>query len=163
MIDVNAVDALNLLYACKHSWKTNISKGKLSNRDAIAIVLFKCGPTSGRKVREMLSMWRYGSVTMTESTKWVDGDNGNGHTVPYKYFGAFNDYFNFSYGHLGKNAMSRGQKIVGWNYSLCDRFGDPRKNKQFRRHYWFRMQRGTYAITLEGIRRMHELNVKAPT
>ena len=48
-------DALEVLRNFQHSSTTNVSQRKLCNRDACAFILYKCGPTPVRTLRDALA------------------------------------------------------------------------------------------------------------
>lgn len=163
VISLERIEVLEMLGAYKHSWRTDIQNKKLNNRDAIAFILFKLGPSRGLLVREIMSIWRHGKIKMSHSTRYVSSDASGmrGRSVPYTYFGCFDTYFNKYYGHCGSSVTSPGKKIHQYDYRKRPLNGTPAT--QFRRHFWFRLSKGTYAITLDGLKRMHELGQKALT
>lgn len=131
---MNQTNAIEFLKKFRHGHRTDLKKGTLNNRDACAYLIWKAGPSKVRDLVEALRAWRSDEPP------------------------TFNYLFNTSthggYGCVGKDAMSRGQEMVCWQY-LSN--GEGRDSSWFRRHYWFRASKGTYAPTLECARRMSEL------
>ncbi len=120
---------------------TNLSKGVINNRDAVAYIFAKCGPMKTREVKDILNLWRH-----WEGTTWTcDGETAA--NLSWNYL--FNTSTSGGYGCVGNSFNSKGIQMHGYSGS-----GGP---TWFRRHYWFRVKIGHYAPTLECFKRMSEL------
>lgn len=113
-----------------HSSRTNLSKGKISNHDAALLIIAAApsGLITSREVKNELRSWR-GRPGLWYTYLWNTSDVGDG----YNFVGAdINTAFN-------DMSFIRGRKGAR------------------RRTYWCRVRRGLYRVTLEGYRRLVEL------
>lgn len=158
-----------------HGSRTNVHKRIMTNRDAIALVLALNGPMSLKDIRDTLMTWRLGKVEykrVKEVRYVVKADRAELNTIeamgkletrkivrPSMSFAA---YFtlNNQYSHTGTSFDSPPRDVmapVSWN----PRNGGSWVNYvRFKRlPYWFRLCRGYYAITVGGLKRLHNLGL----
>jgi hypothetical protein len=138
-MDTNLTAAILFLASkFKHSNVTDLKKGRLSNHDACAYIFWSCGTLKVREIIAALNAWR----------RYTDEDAGQ--TLSFSYL--FNTSGYGGYGFTGSHVMSSGEMRTVTNFA--------RENTDcevWRRHYWFRASRGTYAPTLVCAQRMNEL------
>ena len=134
-------ETLGFLKRFKHSSRTNLAQGRMSNHDALAFIFFKCGTLKSREVVAIMQEWRGYKHAFTYMLN-TSGSGGYGFTGDR--FESPGQWMYISTYTAHKAAVSMCKKIKGETY--------------FRRHYWYRTKRGHYAPTLECFKRMSELN-----
>jgi len=132
-------ETLGFLKRFTHGSRTNLEKGTMTNHDALAYVFFRCGTIKVHEAISILREWR---------------------TPERAYTYLFNTSASGGYGFTAMHFTSPGQwmhitKFAAWRADNSEKI---KGETYFRRHYWYRTARGTYAPTLECFRRMHELN-----
>lgn len=122
----------------KHGSRTDLRKGRLTNADAIAIMLTQNGPMTFREISQAVFDWRQES---RENTYLFNKSDSGG------------------YGFCGDSFYSRGVFMnADGHWSGKAHRQVPVKGENFyRRHFWYRIRKGTYAPTLEGFLRGAEL------
>jgi hypothetical protein len=125
--------SLAMLRSLRHSPKTNIAKGRISNHDAALIIMAESqdGASQTGEVIAALRSWR--------------GPHRSGVHLAFRYL--FNTSSMGGYGFVGKNIESVFSHV--WR-AIPQRDGR-------RRTYWYRTMKGHYRITIEGYRRIGEL------
>lgn len=121
------------LSSLSHSQVTNLKAGKISNHDAALLVMHKSG----------------GMVT-SKAIKAALKDFRRNPSLHFTYL--FNTSQSGGYGFVGSNVNSVSNKV--W-HSPTSYTGEGCYTQ--RRTYWYRVKPGTYALTLEGIKRLGEL------
>lgn len=170
MMDTNSkAEALSFLGKLTFNVRTDLAKGRINNRDAIAYLIYKCGPLRLSEARDLMMTWRFGEATYTTQT--YQAFSFRTHTsrpatrkVPKMGFSyAFNTSNSGGYGCVGENHMSRGNWMHGGEFGMMGRAHGPSHNSEdkmyLRRTYWYRAGKGVYAPTLECLKRMRELNI----
>ena len=120
----------NILPGLSHSSYTNLKVGKISNHDATLLIMAS-SPDGLSKTREVIEALR----------KWRGND-----TLKFTYL--FNTSSFGGYGFVGKDVDSTYNTVYSYP-----------SNTQ-RRTYWYRVKNGTYRLTLEGFRRLAELEAQ---
>ncbi len=127
---------------------TDTNKGVLNNRDAAAFLFWHIGPTSSKEMTSLLRKWR-GKVP-----------HYSGGMTDLSYTYLFNTSDSGNYGNVAPNAMYPGHWMHTNGGGIARRFaGDDTKGLHFRRTYWYRIERGLYAATVECAKRMTELGL----
>ena len=142
---------LSVLLALRHGHHTNLAKGVINNRDACAFILWRLGPTKMADLKAILNEWRGPSTN-----EW-----NRGRALAQTYL--FNSSHAGGYGCVAEEPMQRGWHMSneGWS-GIVRRKGttNGRDIKTFfRRTYWYRLAKGTYAPTVECAARMAELGL----
>lgn len=142
-----AIEYLKANYT--HSNRTNVGEGRISNHDAMAILVAVAGDfTPVKELIDALNAWR-GAVKSTVCSPIKGYCNPNGKlTNTY----LFNDSVTGGYGFVGKNINSISREVCGFSM----------KGGEFttkRRTYWFRASHGKYSPTLECYKRLGELGL----
>jgi len=137
-------EVLALLLAFRHGHHTNIAKGVMNNRDACAFILWRLGPMKARDIQNLLNDWRGPSTN-----QW-----NRGRPLAQTYL--FNSSHSGGYGCVADEPMQRGWHMSNEGWSGITRPASDRKTF-FRRTYWYRVAKGTYAPTVECAKRMTEL------
>ncbi len=162
-------EALGFLGKLTFNVRTNLAKGRINNRDAIAYLMYTCGPLRLKEARDLMMAWRFGETKYTTET--YQAFNYETRTsrpatrkVPKMGFSyAFNTSRSGGYGCVGENHMSRGNWMHGGRYGMTGIASGPYNYDEdkayMRRTYWYRASRGVYAPTLECLKRMRELNI----
>ena len=140
---------LEKLMTFKFGVKTDTKKGILNNRDAVAFLFWHCGSLRFAEVRSMMQTWR-GEIP-----------HYSGGTSKPLFTYLFNAGRHGNYGSVGETAMTRGNVMYtnGGGKADIGQFGE--KGTSFRRTFWFRLDKGVYAPTLECGKRMLELGLNA--
>jgi len=120
----------NILPGLSHSSYTNLKVGKISNHDATLLIMAS-SPDGLSKTREVIEALR----------KWRGND-----TLRFTYL--FNTSSFGGYGFVGKDVDATYNTVYSYPH-----------NTQ-RRTYWYRVKNGTYRLTLEGFRRLAELEAQ---
>ena len=120
----------NILPGLSHSSYTNLKVGKISNHDATLLIMAS-SPDGLSKTREVIEALR----------KWRGND-----TLKFTYL--FNTSSFGGYGFVGKDVDATRNTVYSY----------PRNTQ--RRTYWYRVKNGTYRLTLEGFRRLAELEAQ---
>jgi len=141
-------EILALLLTFRHGHHTNIAKGVMNNRDACALILWKLGPMKKSHIISLLNDWRE-----PKFNKWTGTHVDRAQTY------LFNSSRSGGYGCVADHPMQRGNHMsnVGWSGIVSDKRGEPGMKTFFRRTYWYRLTKGTYAPTVECAKRMTEL------
>jgi hypothetical protein len=151
MINPNT-EALAILLAFRHGHHTNVAKRTMNNRDACAFLLWRLGPMKVGDIRKVLNAWRGPSTN-----RWVKP----GRPLAQTYL--FNSSASGGYGCVADDPMQRGWTMSNDGWSGIVKHGwnptDARKTF-FRRTYWYRPAKGTYAPTLECAKRIVELGLE---
>jgi len=130
----------------KHSSRTSIKGCRLTNKDAIVILLME-GPKSLVFLRDELANWRYGEAKYVLNQEFVVTTDGSYRSTlvkrAQKGFGA---YFNIFYGHLGSNFGSTHKCL---HSSSSKKYNSP--------IYYYRCAPAMYTLTCAGIARYAEL------
>lgn len=160
-------EALGFLGNLKFNVRTDLAKGRINNRDAMAYLFYKVGPMRLSEVRDAMMMWRFGEASYThikcKDYDWHAKKERNVvRKIPKMGFSyAFNVSSSGGYGCVGDNVMTRGNWMTtGEGYCGIAHKQEHVKGKTFfRRTYWFRSGKGTYAPTLECMKRIQELGI----
>jgi hypothetical protein len=143
-------EILATLLAFQHGHHTNVAKRTMNNRDACAFILWRLGPTHMRELKSILNEWRGPSTNA-----W-----NKGRPLAQTYL--FNSSRSGGYGCVADEPMQRGWHMSndGWS-GIVSQPGGKRgdMNTFFRRTYWYRLRKGTYAPTVECAKRMAELGL----
>jgi len=129
-------EVLTLLTAFRHGYHTNVAKSVMNNRDACALILWKMGPQTKSQLTSILNAWR-----------------GKPRAQTY----LFNSSHSGGYGCVAVDPMQRGWTMSNDGWSGIVRQPSPGFKTFFRRTYWYRISKGTYAPTAECTKRMAEL------
>lgn len=123
----------SLLPNLRHCQVTNLKKGKINNHDAalLAIASATDGLATSKEVIKQLKQWRAKPLAFTYL--WNTSIHGG-------------------YGFVGKDVNSVSNKV--YHHAAFGKDNDCTTN---RRTYWYRVKNGTYRLTLEGFRRLAEL------
>lgn len=143
-------EVLALLLAFRHGHRTDLAKGTMNNRDACALILWKLGPTSKADLTSLLNEWRGPSTN-----EW-----NRGRPLAQTYL--FNSSRSGGYGCVAEEPMQRGWHMSNEGWSGIVRPAAAAKGDTktfFRRTYWYRLAKGTYAPTVECAKRMAELGL----
>lgn len=124
------------LSSLSHSQVTNLKAGKISNHDAALLVMHKSG----------------GMVT-SKDIKAALKDFRRNPSLHFTYL--FNTSQSGGYGFVGKDVNSVSNEVYHYPSVLA---GGGCTTQ--RRTYWYRVKPGTYALTLEGILRLGELQAQ---
>jgi len=117
-----------------HSSRTYLNYNRITNHDAALLVLTAAGGVAtSRQIIEGLRAFR--------------------RNPELKFTYLFNTSGYGGYGFVGRDVNSVSNKVYH-----CPSVRGNRDCTTQRRTYWYRVKRGTYALTLEGIRRLAELN-----
>lgn len=144
----------------RHSSRTNVAEGRLTNRDAIVILLFVNGNSRRIHLQNALCTWRYGDDVMKMRTpraqkwKWnpvtqkaeVVSGSMKGTNMCY-----FTAYFDGCDNHVGNDFNHRIREVETRNHKTRDSY------RYKVRQCWYRTGTGVYALTLEGLKRAYEL------
>lgn len=141
------IDVLFVLLAYRHGHHTNLAKGVMNNRDACAFILWKLGPMKLRDIKNILNEWRGLSTN-----QW-----NRGRALAQTYL--FNSSRSGGYGCVADEPMQRGNHMCnkGWSGIVSDPNREFAPKTFFRRTYWYRIAKGTYAPSVECANRMAEL------
>jgi hypothetical protein len=116
-----------------HSSRTALNYSRVTNHDAALLILHKLGGTAtSKEIKKHLQAWR-------------TQDN-----LAFTYL--FNTSAHGGYGFVGKDVNSVSNQVYH-----CSEHGDCYTQ---RRTYWYRVKNGTYRLTLEGFRRLAELEAQ---
>ena len=126
---INTLDLARVV----HSSHTHLNYNRITNHDAALLVLHAAGGTATSK-----------------AIKAALKDFRRNPSLHFTYL--FNTSQSGGYGFVGDNVNSVSNKV----YHLPNQGGFDSTTQ--RRTYWYRVKRGTYALTLEGLRRLAELN-----
>lgn len=146
----NRTEVLATLLAFRHGHRTNLVKGVMNNRDACAFILWRLGPMKIADITSLLNEWRGPSTN-----KWFHGR-------PLAQTYLFNSSRSGGYGCVAAEPMQRGWHMSneGWSGIVSDkRRASVVEKTFFRRTYWYRLTKGTYAPTVECAKRMAELDL----
>lgn len=115
--------------------KTDLARGQLAPKDAV-ILLLKDGPVTRKRLIKALQEWRPRSTYLLHT----------GERVVNTYNIAFYTYlFHRGYGHAAVDSLGTTGTYAGTTTKRSP-------------HSWhYAMKRGLYALTITGIRRLHEL------
>lgn len=164
MISNTKLTALSLVLPFKHGARTSLEKRTLTNHDVAAIIIWCCGSMTRGELRDTLMAWR--GVTATYDVKKVQKyDYGRRMLVPctvrvprmgFEYL--FNASSFGGYGFVGKNVFTRGHWMQAkrWN-GIAKTQKHVKGETFFRRTFWWRCAKGTYAPTMECTKRIIEL------
>jgi len=161
-------EALSHLLAFNFGVRSNLAKRTLNNRDAVAFLLFSCGPMKMREIVDAMNVWRNGSTERKrekcsrfvmdrgDPTKFVR--RAGTKTVPKMGFTyMFNSSRSGGYGCVGANVFTKGIYMASeWSGFSHLKHHVPGEN-YLRRTYWYRSAPGLYAPTLECAKRMSEI------
>ncbi len=153
--------------------QTNVARDRLNNRDAIAVLLYRCGTMTTAELRDAMMTWRFGeaSYEQREVTDWSRRYGGSGRpATTTRWFArqGFGSWFNLYYKHCGESFGDKGGDV--YHHGFTDwSVGDVAFNTgkvlreswtSFRRFFWYRSSPGQYTLTLEGWIRITELVAK---
>src|SRR5690242_20172565 len=62
MLDATKTEALEFLRGFAFNVRTDMSKKRINNRDAMAFLFFRCGPMRLTEIRNLMMMWRLGEA-----------------------------------------------------------------------------------------------------
>lgn len=123
----------------QHARHTDLSENLVNNQDACLIALaIRGGYATSGQLKSDLQKWRKKKLWYTYlfndyGSRWraVDGRHP-------------------SYGYVGSSSISERNNLITYTGS-----------SRTRRTFWYRtaLSRGMYGITVEGFRRLHELNI----
>ena len=163
-------ETLSHLLAFNFGVKSDLAKRTLNNRDAVAFLLFACGPMKMKEIVDVMNVWRNGSEEreIVLVRRWIfdSNDGPDGRYVPrmgtkvvpkmgFTYM--FNSSRSGGYGCVGANAFTKGNYMAReWSGFSNEKHHVPGEN-YLRRTYWYRSAPGIYAPTLECARRMSEI------
>ena len=121
----------NILPGLSHDTHTDLKAGKVNNHDATLLLMFQSptGISTSPDIIKKLQAWRNQPLAFTY---------------------LFNTSSFGGYGFVGKDVDATRNIVHGIN-------GAYRSCKTSRRTYWYRVKRGQYKLTLEGFRRIAEL------
>ena len=126
--------------ALRHNQATDLKAGKINNHDAALLILNAAGgTTSSRQIIEGLKAFR--------------------HNPKLKFIYLFNTSGCGGYGFVGCNVNSVSNTVHHHTWVG----GGRRDCVTQRRTYWYRAKHGHYSITLEGLRRLAELEAQLET
>lgn len=138
MVNINSGKSINTLTLSNvvHSSHTYLNYNRVTNHDAALLILHKLGGTAtSRQIIEALKVFRR-NPELKFTYLWNTSPSGG-------------------YGFVGGNVNSVSNRV----------FHQPANYKKSgcatqRRTYWYRVKRGTYALTTEGLRRLGELQAQ---
>lgn len=141
-------EVLSVLLAFRHGYHTNLAKGVMNNRDACAFILWRLGPTKMADLKSILNEWRGPSTNAYNRGK------------PLAQTYLFNSSHAGGYGCVAEEPMQMGWHMSneGWS-GIVTRKAQASMKTFFRRTYWYRLAKGTYAPTVECAKRMAELGL----
>jgi hypothetical protein len=135
----------SILSTLRHCQVTNLAAGKISNHDAAALIIATSPGTVARSadVIKQLRQWRAGAgqPDLSFTYLWNTSKFGGYGFVGRDFYSAFNA--------VEHEAPRRGVRVK-WTTS-------------HRRTYWHRVKTGHYRLTLEGFRRLAELEAQLQT
>lgn len=125
------MDIKEILSSLSHATHTDLKAGKVNNQDATLLLMFQSptGISTSPDIIKKLQVWRNQPLAFTY---------------------LFNTSSFGGYGFVGKDVDATRNIVHGIN-------GAYRSCKTSRRTYWYRVKRGQYKLTLEGFRRIAEL------
>lgn len=141
---------VGLLKNLRHSRITNLKKGQINNQDAALLIMASpsdSGIFKSKEVTKQLQAWRG-----LQPRKHWQGTWGDGKWVDSQ------DNLHFLY--LWNTSSSGGYGFVGKDVNSATNSVESFYEEHNRRTYWFRVKRGKYALTLEGYRRLAELQAQ---
>ncbi len=120
----------------EYTWafKSNLDKALLAPKDAV-ILMLKDGPVPRKALIQALRTWR----PVANPVNYGDGTIQRGPMAFYTYL------FNASYHNVANSIKGDTSE----NYR--------RRSAKFDSAFWYRIQPGVYALTLSGIKRLHQL------
>ena len=144
MANINTLTLSNVV----HSSRTALNYNRVTNHDAALLILHKLGgAATSKEIKKHLQAWRG-----LQPREHLQGPWGNTTRVETQDNLAFTYLFNTSahggYGFVGKDVNSTTNSVESFY------------DEHNRRTYWFRVKRGKYALTLEGYRRLAELQAQ---
>lgn len=166
-LGMNTEPAISFLRTLTFNVRTNLAKGRINNRDAIAYLLYKCGPMRLSEIRDAMMEWRFGKAEYTSQT-YQDYNYETKTSKPVQrkvakmgFSYAFNSSSSGGYGCVAENPMTRGVWMNAGKYAngISHRQEYVKGETFFRRQYWWRAGKGIYAPSLECMKRMRELNL----
>ena len=135
MANINTLTLSNVV----HSSRTALNYSRVTNHDAALLILHKLGGTAtSKEIKKHLQAWRNATRVETQ-------DN-----LAFTYL--FNTSAHGGYGFVGKDVNSVSNRV--YHYS---EHGDCYTQ---RRTYWYRVKRGAYSLTTEGLLRLGELQAQ---
>ena len=122
-----------ILSSLKHSSVTNLKSRKISNHDAALLVIASSpdGIAKTHEVIKQLQAWRGQPLAFTYL--WNTSQSGGYGFVGRNVNSVSNEVYHYPSGHSGSDCTTQ------------------------RRTYWYRVKNGQYRLTLEGFRRLAEL------
>ncbi len=167
--NLGKVEVLSHLLAFTHGSRTSYEKRTLTNHDAVAFIVWSLGPTKMRDIVDMMMVWRKGEATYTKTATfdWKTKRRGTRKVPAMGFDYLFNDSVYGGYGFIASRWDSPGNWMYSTEFTTgkvrSAKDGGPRFSKEegvcnfFRRTYWYRAAKGTYAPTLECAKRMSEI------
>ena len=148
MANINTLTLSNVV----HSSRTALNYNRVTNHDAALLILHKLGGTAtSKEIKKHLQAWRG-----LQPREHVQGPWGNTTRVETQDNLAFTYLFNTSqsggYGFVGKDVNSVSNQVYH-----CNDHGECYTQ---RRTYWYRVKRGAYSLTTEGLLRLGELQAQ---
>lgn len=135
MANINTLTLSNVV----HSSRTALNYSRVTNHDAALLILHKLGGTAtSKEIKKHLQAWRNATRVETQ-------DN-----LAFTYL--FNTSSYGGYGFVGKDVNSVSNQV--YHYSDHDDCYTQRRT------YWYRVKRGTYSLTTEGLLRLGELQAQ---
>ena len=146
MANINTIT----LSTITHSSHTALNYNRVTNHDAALLILHKLGGTAtSKEIKKHLQAWR----GLQPRWHW-QGPWGNATRVETQDNLAFTYLFNTSqsggYGFVGKDVNSVSNQVYHYHGDCTTQ----------RRTYWYRVKRGTYSLTTEGLCRLGELQAQ---
>jgi hypothetical protein len=148
MANINTLTLSNVV----HSFQTALNYSRVTNHDAALLILHKLGGTAtSKEIKKHLQAWRGPETRMaSKNPMWCSHPE-----LPLAFTYLFNTSQSGGYGFVGKDVNSVSNKVwhdpAVYNGKGC---------YTQRRTFWYRVKRGTYALTTEGLRRLGELEAQ---
>lgn len=150
--------ALEALKNFTFATRTNLANRKLTNHDALAVIMAHCGTLSRKEITNAMMTWRFGEPEW--NTK-LQRDWSKPQSHP-----RYNPGYPVKHPKMGFTYLMNGTHGAGYGFVANDHVGGSIKmhswqseNGWARRQYWYRSGEGHYTVTVEGMLRVRELGL----